>query len=205
MTFTVFGTKPQDAIFNPQTPFAVRNDCQTGHWKVGDRDYRSDTLELSIIKTSRFFGSLGKTKATNWMQIWFVPSPHEPNLPKNTVCLTYIKTRSISQLSQTITELMDVGEPALGLFTASFEKHNGELGTYYSVQWDWRERETVEEQAQLDQIMAFMDSKPLLQDMAIADKLLCIDNLTPEEIQRLVESMYPQSLPQPQSLALART
>ena len=146
---TVFGTRPKDSIFLPTTPFAVRNDCAIGNWKVGDDDMRGKTIEISIIKVSQHFGSLGKTKNTQWLQIFFVPAPGCDNLPSNTVCLTYLKSRSISQFSQKITELMESGEPALGIFIGSFEKHSNEYGTYYSVKWDWKERKTEPEKKQL--------------------------------------------------------
>ena len=44
----VFGTRPKDSIFIPQVPFAVRNDCQVGQWKVGDEDFRGNKIEISI-------------------------------------------------------------------------------------------------------------------------------------------------------------
>ena len=94
-TLNVFGTRPKDSIFLPQVPFALRNDCQCGLWKVGDEDFRGNEVEISIIKVGQFFGSLGQAKNTQWMKIWFVPAPGCKNLPSNTVCMTYIKTRSI--------------------------------------------------------------------------------------------------------------
>lgn len=65
----VFGTRPKDSIFIPQVPFAVRNDCQVGQWKVGDEDFRGNKIEISIIKVAQYFGSMGKTKNTQWMQV----------------------------------------------------------------------------------------------------------------------------------------
>ena len=182
----VFGTKPKDSIFLPQIPYSVRNDCQVGQFKVGDEDYRGNSIDISIIKVSQFFGSLGKTSNTQWMQIWFIPAPGCEILPQNTVCVTYIKTRSIAQFSQKITELMASGEPALGIFTASFEKHSGDMGTYYSVVWDWRERSAAAEKKQLETLAAFLDTKPNLIDINTADRLICIDNSTPDEVQLLI-------------------
>lgn len=185
-TIKVFGTRTKDSIFLPQVPFAIRNDCQCGQWKVGDEDFRGNSIELSIIKVAQYFGSLGKTKNTQWMQIWFVPAPNCKNLPQNTVCMTYIKTRSISKFSQKVTELMESGEPAEGVFVASFEKHSGEYGTYYSVTWDWRERKDEPEKKQLEQLAAFMNSNPQLVDMST--NLLPLDGLPPEEIELLIRS-----------------
>lgn len=187
---TVFGTKPEGSIFLPQVPFSVRNDCSVGQWKVGDEDFRGNSIEISIIKVSQHFGTLGKTKDTQWLQVWFIPAPGEDKLPANTVCLTYLKSRSISQFSQTITELMASGEPALGIFTGSFEKHSGDLGTYYSVVWDWRERGSEPEKTQLEQIATFLDSTPALLDMNTP--LLCIDGMTADEIEMLINSARAQ-------------
>jgi hypothetical protein len=200
----VFGTKPQNAIFLPQAPFSVRNDCSVGQWKVGDDDFRGNSIDISIIKVSQFFGTLGKTRNTQWLQVWFIPAPGEDKLPANTVCLTYLKTRSINQFSQKITELMASGEPALGIFTGSFEKHSSDLGNYHSVVWRWRERTTEGEKAQLEQIVAFLKSKPTLLDMGTP--LLCIDGMTADEIQMLVNSAkaQPEEEPQPRSGKLAR-
>ena len=182
----VFGTRPKDSIFIPQVPFAVRNDCQVGQWKVGDEDFRGNKIEISIIKVAQYFGSMGKTKNTQWMQVWFVPAPGCKELPANTVCTTYIKTRSISQFSQKVTELMESGEPAEGIFIGSFEKHSNEYGTYYSVQWDWRERSTEAESKQLEQVAAFMQGNPQLIDMST--NLLPLDGLSPAEIELLIRS-----------------
>jgi hypothetical protein len=87
------------------------------------------------------------------LQVWFVAVPTCEILPKNTICLTYLKKRSIAQFSQKVTELMESGEPALGIFQGSFLKHSGDKGDYYSVVWDWREREAEEEIEQLEHII----------------------------------------------------
>lgn len=184
--FKVFGTRPKDTIFIPQVPFAVRNDCSVGQWKVGDEDFRGNRIEISIIKVAQYFGSMGKTKNTQWMQVWFIPAPECKELPTNTVCTTYIKTRSISQFSQKVTELMESIEPAEGIFIGTFEKHSNEYGTYYSVKWDWRERSTEAETKQLEQIAAFMQGDPQLVDMST--NLLPLDGLPTEEIEMLIRS-----------------
>ncbi|MDV3002828.1 MAG: hypothetical protein N5P05_004483 (plasmid) [Chroococcopsis gigantea SAG 12.99] len=184
--FKVFGTRPPNSIFLPQVPYNLRNDCKVGRWKVGEDDYLGKEIEVSIIKVSQFFGTLGKTANSFWLQLWFVPAPGCADLPKNTVCLTYLKKRSIAQFSQKVTELMESGEPALGLFKGSFTKHSGDKGDYYSVAWDWRERETEEEIAQLEQIADFMATSPKLVDLSV--NLIGIDGLSPDEIELLMAS-----------------
>ena len=189
-SFKVFGSRPKNTIFLPQTPYGVRNDCKTGLWKVGDEDYRGKEIEISIIKVCNMFGSLGKTLNTPWLQVWFVAAPQCTVIPQATVCLTYLKKRSIGQFSDKITELMQKGEPALGIFKGSFSKHNGANGDYFSVSWDWHERTTEAEIQQLDIIAEFLSSNPTLIDLSV--DLLSIDNLSTQEIQNLMASAKSQ-------------
>lgn len=190
--FKVFGTRTPNSIFLPQVPFTLRNDCRVGQWKVGEEDFRGKDIEISIIKVAQFFGTLGKTTNSFWLQVWFVAAPGCDCLPKNTVCLTYLKKRSIAQFSQKVTELMESGEPALGIFQGSFLKHSGEKGDYYSVAWDWREREVDEEIEQLEQIADFLAASPKLVDLSV--NLIPLDGLSPDEIELIMSSAKAQEL-----------
>lgn len=185
-TFKVFGTRQKDAIFCPQVPFTLRNDNKVGMWKVGEDDYRGKSIDVSILKVAQFFGSLGKTTNTFWLQLWFIAAPGCDTIPENTVCLTYLKKRSIAQFSQKVTQLMESGEPGLGIFTGSFTKHSSEKGDYYSVVWDWRERDTDEEFLQLEKIADFLATNPKLVDLSV--NLIPIDGLAPDEIELLMSS-----------------
>jgi hypothetical protein len=139
MALLVFGTKPKDSIFNPSQPYAVRLNCQAGQIAVSEDEYLGNSMEISIIGVNHLFGSLGKTKDTDWLQIFFIPAPSCKILPKDTVCVSYIKTRSLSQFTQKITQLMENGEPAEGIFQISFLSHTNEGGNpYKSVKFDWR-------------------------------------------------------------------
>lgn len=188
MTLTVFGRKPKDAIFLGDQPFAVRNDCQVGQWKVGDDGFRGNRIEISIVKAAKFFGSLGKAKDTFWLQLFFILAPGCKELPRDTICVTYLKTRSLGAFNQKIIELMDNGEPAEGIFIGSFLKHTNDYGNYFSVAWNWRSRETEDEKKQLEQIIAFMESRPLLYDLSATKGLIPLEGLSEPEIQLLVES-----------------
>lgn len=190
----VFGKRPKDSIWLGDQPYAIRNDCQKGQWKVGDDDLRGKQIEISIIKVSRFFGTIGKAMNTFWLQIWFVPAPSCTTLPANTVCVTYLKTRSLSQFSAKIAELLGEQDPAEGIFVAGFEKHSNDLGNYYSVRWDWRSRETEEEEAQLQQIAAFLQTEPVLIDLAATKNLVCTDHLSAAELTQLIQSAATQHL-----------
>lgn len=190
----VFGTRPANSIWLGDQPYAIRNDCQSGQWKVGDDDFRGKSLEISIIKVARFFGNLGKATNTFWLQVWFVPAPTCTTLPANTICLTYLKTRSLSQFSQKIAELMANGEPAEGIFIGSFAKHSNDLGNYYSVQWDWRSRTSPEEIEQLQAIADFLQSNPLLVDPVATRGMISTDGLSAAEITQLIQSSAVQQL-----------
>jgi hypothetical protein len=79
-------------------------------------------------------------------------------LPKNTVCVSYIKKQSIAHLFNKVQEVMEDKDPGLGIFTLGFNREIGEKGTYYTVTFDWRERQSEEEKQQLDLIAAFMST-----------------------------------------------
>ena len=180
VNFSVFGTRPLDAIFVPQQPFFVRADCKVGIFKVGDDDFRDKKLEISIVKVACVYGTLGKS-TTNWVQIWFVPAPSCQVLPAQTLCCMYLKGRSIQSFFLFITELMGQGEPGLGIFEASFTKHSNQQGDYYSVVWNWRERSTETEHEQLELLGDLMTTNPAFVD--IANDLVLIDGMNAQELQ----------------------
>lgn len=190
MNINVFGVKPKDAIFNPNTPFAVRFNCQAGKLALSENDYISDNAEISIIKASRFYGSLGKTRNVEWLQLFYVAAPDCDVLPQNTVCVSYIKTRSLGQFQQVVIRLLGEGtNPAEGIFKVSFVPHSNELGNYFSVRFDWRKRVTrkdVNEFNQLEMIAEFLNDSPRLVDVTATREMVCIENLSQEEIDALM-------------------
>ena len=191
--FSVFGTRPTDAIYLPDVPYSVRLNCKDGGLFVGGSESqhrKSDTnqsIDISIIKVSKFFGSLGKTKNVLWLQLFYVAAPNvDPSiLPQNTVCCSYIKKQSISHLFNRVQEVMNHDDPGYGIFTLSFNKEVGENGTYYSIDFDWRSREESEEE-QLNLIGAFLGSyQNQLVDIEGTRDMTCVDNLEAQEIQAL--------------------
>ena len=136
-------------------------------------------------------GNLGKTQGEVWLQIFFVPVPGLPSsekLPQNTVCVTYLKKRSINQFSETLYKVMETAEPALGIFTGSLIKHTSDLGDYYSVKFDWRERETDEEIEQLEMIANFLAIEPELIDLDRTNNMTLVEGKSQSEIQEIIES-----------------
>lgn len=151
-----------------------------------------ETVDISIIKASKYFGTLGKTENELWLQLFFVPGSSCLSLPKNQVCVSYIKKQSVNNLMATVSEAMESGEPAAGIFTGSFLKQAGDKGPYYTIGFGWRERKTEEEHLQLEMIEAFMAGNPPLFDLAGTRDMICIDRLSGEEIQVLAESAKAQ-------------
>lgn len=182
----IFGTIPKDSIFNPIPPYNLRNDCQVGQWKRGEDDFKGNSLEMAIMQANKFYGNLGDTKKAHWLQLWFIASPQEDKIPRNTVCCTYIKTRSLENLGGKLIELMtNEIDPGTGIFTASFEKTQGKMGSYYMLKWGFRDRETEEELDQLDMIAEFMAGEPTFMDTGKPKTLICVDHMTPEQIKDL--------------------
>ena len=192
--FSVFGTRPDNAICLPDVPYSVRLNCKDGGLFVGGSEAQhrktnpDQKIDISIIKVSKFFGTLGKTENVLWIQLFFVPAPNVDSsiLPKNTVCCSYIKKQSIAHLFNKVQEVMEIGDPGMGIFTLGFNREVGENGVYYTVDFDWRERESEEEIKQLDLIAAFMSAyKEQLIDLEGTRDLTCVDGWTAQKLQGL--------------------
>lgn len=185
----IFGTKPANAIYLPDAPFAVRFNCQAGQLAISETEFLGTEAEISVIKVSRYFGSLGRTRNVAWMQLFYVPAPGCKALPTNTVCVSYIKTRSLSALQQTVTRLVGQGvNPAEGIFGVSFQRHSNGDRNYASVKFDWRERKGKAELDQLQQIADFVESGPQLLDLDGTRELMCVDGLPSLLVQQMVDT-----------------
>ena len=183
---SVFGIiETSEVIFNPRPTYNIRNDCQLGQWKRGESELKGNFLNVSLLHAKNFYGELGKSRS-NWLQLWFVGIPSEDKLPRNTVCCTYLKTRSLDDLSGKMVDLMtQEKDPGTLVFSASFEKHSGDMGNYFSVSWKEREREGQEELDQLELIYQFMQEKPTFVDTSKPATLVCTNGMTQESIDSL--------------------
>ena len=192
-SLSVFGAKPENAIVFPELPLNVRNNCQAGKWVIGDEEYGSK-LSMTILKFSKFFGSLGQTDNTLWGQIWFVAESGE--LPKGVVMVTYIKGRSLRDFNRLVASVQARGiEPAEGIFIPEFIKHSGqkpdETGVlkpinYYSLKWDWNERSDWK---LLEQAAAGLNdphNQSRLIDLEATSRMVGLDDLPPDEIATLM-------------------
>jgi hypothetical protein len=196
-SFSVFGTRPDNAICLPDIPYSVRLNCKDGGLFVGGYEAQhrktnpDQKIDISIIKVSKFFGTLGKTENVLWLQLFFVAAPGVDSkiLPSNTVCCSYIKKQSIAHLFNKVQEVMEIGDPGMGIFTLGFNREVGENGVYYSVSFDWRERQSEEEKQQLDLIAAFMSTyRNLLVDLEGIREMTCVDGWTAQQLQELAEN-----------------
>ncbi len=190
--FSVFGTRPDNAICLPDIPYSVRLNCKDGGLFVGGYEAQhrktnpDQKIDISIIKVSKYFGTLGKTENVLWLQLFFVAAPSVDSkiLPQNTVCCSYIKKQSIAHLFNKVQEVMEHGDPGMGIFTLGFNREMSELGIYYTVSFDWKERESESEKEQLNLIANFMSTcgDQLIDFEGIRD-LTCVDGWTAQQLQ----------------------
>lgn len=205
-TFSVFGSKPKEALLVPEIPIAVRNNCQSGQWSIGDTDYGSK-CSMTILKFSKFFGNLGQTSHTLWGQLWFVAESGD--LPQGVVMVTYIKNRSLNDFNRLVASVQAQGiEPAMGIFLPEFVKHSGQKPddngvvkpiNYYSLKWSWQERSnwSIVEQAAL--ILSDSSNLSRMIDLEGTRQMVCLDNLPPHEIACLIAA-HGKSEPEPLTL-----
>lgn len=197
-TISVFGSKHKEAMLVPEMPIAVRNNCQSGKWMIGDEEYGSK-CSMTIIKFSKFFGSLGQTNNTLWGQIWFVAESGE--LPQGVVLVTYIKSRSLSDFNRLVASVQSQGvEPAMGIFVPEFVRHSGQKPdengvvkpiNYYSLKWSWVERSDWSILEQAAAVLADGANLSRMIDLEGTRKMICLDNLSPHEVACLMAAHSP--------------
>jgi hypothetical protein len=190
---SVFGTKPENAIVVPELPISVKNNCQTGKWTIGDEEYGSK-LAMTILKFSKFFGSLGQTKHTLWGQIWFVAEGGE--VPHDVVMVTYVKGRGLSDFNRLVASVQARGvEAAEGVFVPDFIKHSGQKPdengvikpiNYYSLKWDWTERSDWKMVEQAAIVLSDPQNLSRMIDLEGTREMVCLDNLAPADITCLM-------------------
>ncbi|MCT7968971.1 hypothetical protein NG799_21910 [Laspinema sp. D1] len=204
-TISVFGSKPEDALSVPEIPIGARNNCQAGKWTIGDEEYGSK-VSMTIIKFSKFFGDLGQTKNTLWGQIWFVAESGE--LPHGVVMVTYIKNRSLNDFNRLVVSIQARGvEPAEGIFVPEFIKHSGQKPdengvikpiNYYSLKWDWIERDNWDIVEQAAAVLSDPHSLSRMIDLEGTRDMVCLDNLPPSEIATLMATRVSSSSEMPE-------
>jgi hypothetical protein len=192
-TFSVFGAKPSNALLVPEIPIAVRNNCQSGQWAIGDTDYGSK-CSITILKFAKFFGSLGQTSHTLWGQLWFVAETGE--LPQGVVMVTYIKNRSLNDFNRLVASVQSRGvEPATGIFVPEFVKHSGQKPddsgvvkpiNYYSLKWSWMERKDWAVIDQAAAVLSDTSNQSRMIDLEGTRAMICLDNLPAAQVASLM-------------------
>ena len=192
-TFSVFGAKPSNALLVPEIPIAVRNNCQSGQWAIGDTDYGSK-CSMTILKFSKFFGSLGQTSHSLWVQLWFVAETGE--LPQGVVMVTYIKNRSLNDFNRVVASVQSRGvEPATGIFIPEFVKHSGQKPddsgvvksiNYYSLKWSWNERKDWAVIDQAAAVLSDSSNQSRMIDLEGTKAMVCLDNLPAQQVACLM-------------------
>jgi GTPase involved in cell partitioning and DNA repair len=77
----------------------------------------------------------------------------------------------------------------MGIFTLGFNREVGENGVYYTISFDWKERETEAEKEQLNLIATFMSAyKEQLIDIEATRDLTRVDGWTAQQLQTLTET-----------------
>jgi len=190
---SVFGSASDEEILVPDLPLNIRNNCQSGKWTIGDMEYGSK-VSMTVLKFSKFFGSLGQTSNTIWGQVWFVAESGE--LPQNVVMVTYIKSRSLRDFNRLVASVQCRGvEPAEGIFIPEFTKHSGqkpdETGVfkpinYYSLKWNWVERSDWQMVEKAATLLAEPANQSRLIDLESTANMICLDNIPPHEIAKLM-------------------
>jgi hypothetical protein len=210
----IFGTQfPEQGIYLPEIPYSVRLNCKDGGLFVGGEDPQhrrsnpEEGIEISIIKVSRYFGSLGKTRNVMWVQFFFIAAPTlKPTvLPSRTVCVSYLKKQSIGHLYHKALEIKTQGiEPGTGIFRMTFNKEQGAKGTYYSVNFEWRARQGDAEMAQLQDIEEFLSTyRTQLYDLEGTREMTCIDGWSEQAVRNLAQEMI-SATQEPKALKPAR-
>lgn len=134
----VFGTLSKDKINHFTPPYALRNDCSVGQWKVGNDGFIGNEIDIMVLDVRPYFGDLGQTKNEQWFQVWFTPAMSEKKLPVNTVCVTYLKTQGGSLFYSDFIELQSIVDPIKVVWTGKFKQDKNEYGTYYYVYFEHR-------------------------------------------------------------------
>lgn len=188
ISLSVLPTSKANAINCYGGGLPIRVNCQTGNFTNSKQEPLGNKMSVNIIKATRFFGDLGMTKGVEWLQLFYIPTHDCKFIPKNTVCYSYIKTQSLSYFTELVTYVGNQTDedPAMGLFDLSFSRVQGNYGTYYVLDSQWRKRQTDEEFEQLIKVHHFLQHEPQLEDWRGTAEMVRVEELSEEEYRRLI-------------------
>ena len=202
--FDPFGNVSSGIIIPEFGALQIRNDCQTGQWKVGEKEYGSK-LQMAVVKQTRLYGTLGKTLNTFWLQLFFIPIAGD--LPLNVLCVTYLKKEPMREFQRLVVEVQSKKyNPGKGLFIPTFDKQkmtrpNPQTGVeesvnFYSIKWDWQTLE--EEDENLKAIITTFgkrSAREALIDPEGTAQMVDLTGMTETEINRLIAGRQALLLP----------
>lgn len=164
----MFGKFQEDSIYLPEDgPYKTRFNCKMGGIYKDETTRLADECPSILVGCSKFYGSLGKTQNTVWMQILYVPLLTETKIPRNTVCSAYLKNESLTQFGQMVTELQTSGKnPARGVWNWLFKPKQGEDGPYFIVCPTWKPLETPQEIKLYNLCNGFLGTNPQMLDLS---------------------------------------
>lgn len=202
---SVFGAVPSEGeIFIPDSPFAIRNNCQIGQFTLGGSQQLGNKLSFRAIKFSRFFGDLGQTQSECWGQLWFVAEPGKSgDIPENILAVTYIKTKSLSEFNNLVIQIQARKiNPATGVFTCGFVKESrtivgvdGQImqGSYYSLGWSWVPATDFKSAYSDAQLLAAIAKSSSFCDLEGTANMICLDHLSATERSQIIAARYNQN------------
>lgn len=189
ISLNIFPKVDPNGIWIIDSGLEVRNNCQKGSFTNGEKTSLGTELECTFLQVKNLFGRVSEeSEDTVWKEIYFVPNQTVQWLPKNIVCYTLVKTRSLTNLSNTVSRIISLPDvdPSNGIFKLSFIPHSSPKGDYYSLKFDWRERINEAEDIQLEKISDFLNHQPKLVNR-LSLELIDLDALSMDEQTHVIQ------------------
>lgn len=202
-------TQNKEGLIIPEMAIFCKNDCKEGKWVLGETSY-GDELQFAIVGFNRRISVVSYIdEPIPQAQIWFTPISGK--LPKGIVYYTLIKNSksgksgSMRNFGQQCAIAQSIGyDPREVIWIPKFIKKSGaiknedtgeiESASWYVLDFSFREENTEEESAVIDQTVAIMQSEQqmhLLYDMELDKSSVCVDGMSREEIANILNNGHP--------------
>jgi hypothetical protein len=179
-----FGLTIGDELILPQPAYSIRNNCQLGQWMKSDGiTPLGNKLEMGILNLVNYFGDLGKTRATNWIQVWGV-SPQVCN--EKIVFVTYVKGTSLTILGNTILDCaLEEKNPSDIIFQASFQARSNEYGSYYTLNFEPKDR--TKDDPMREKIQRFLGTPQVWTDVNLPATIFPSQGLDQNDLMTILQ------------------
>lgn len=161
-------------IIDDEKFYEVRANCQgSGAFMQGLNRKLSDKIEFILTAAVPYWGDLGMTQQSAWIQLQYIPLPN-CGLPR-TLCVTYVKGESLDIFSNMRTELksgmfkthpdapeLEADDLSEGVVTARFEARTGENKSWSVVRFGFRNFASDEEVSYAKRAIAYAQEKQML-------------------------------------------